>query len=63
MPPVPYFMDGSSGILDVCRQVKERVKAFAYVYRMTNDSSWVDRTWTELQVRITADKQAKLFRS
>ncbi|KAL5534002.1 hypothetical protein ACEPAG_462 [Sanghuangporus baumii] len=49
MDPVPYFMDGDSGILDVCRQVKERVKAFAYVYRMTNDSSWVDRTWMELQ--------------
>lgn len=51
MPPVPYFMDGDSGILDVCREVKERVKTFAYVYRMTNDSSWVDRTWLELQVR------------
>ncbi|KAI5124148.1 hypothetical protein M0805_000958 [Coniferiporia weirii] len=49
MPPVPYFMDGDSGILDVCRQVKERVKAFAYVYRMTNDSAWVDRCWLELQ--------------
>ncbi|EJD03712.1 uncharacterized protein FOMMEDRAFT_167044 [Fomitiporia mediterranea MF3/22] len=49
MDPVPYFMDGSSGILDVCRQVKERVKAFAYAYRMTNDTSWVDRTWLELQ--------------
>ena len=51
MDPVPYFMDGDSGILDVCRQVKERVKAFSYVYRMTNDSSWVDRTFVELQVR------------
>lgn len=66
MPPVPYFMDGSSGILDVCRQVKERVKAFAYVYRMTNDSSWVDRTWTELLViksigTVTAENQANLL--
>lgn len=43
-------MDGSSGILDNCRYVKERVKAWAYVYRMTNDTKWVDRTWSELQV-------------
>ena len=50
LPPVQYFMDGSSGILDNCRYVKERVKAFAYVYRMTNDTKWVDRTWQELQV-------------
>ncbi|THH10150.1 hypothetical protein EW145_g1518 [Phellinidium pouzarii] len=40
---------GNAGILDVCRQVKERSKAFSYVYRMTNDSAWVDRTWLELQ--------------
>ena len=53
MDPVPYYMDGDSGILDVCREVKERVKTFAYVYRMTNDSSWVDRTWLELQVRVS----------
>jgi hypothetical protein len=50
LPPVQYFMDGSSGILDNCRYVKERVKAWAYVYRMTNDTKWVDRTWQELQV-------------
>ena len=50
MVPVPYYMDGDSGILDVCRQEKERIKAFAYVYRMTNDSSWVDRAWEEILV-------------
>ncbi|KAF7299657.1 hypothetical protein HMN09_00971100 [Mycena chlorophos] len=44
-PPVVYFMDGSSGILDNARAIKQRVKAFAY----TNDTSWVDRTWEELQ--------------
>ena len=43
-------MDGASGILDVCREVKMRVKAFAYAYRMSNDTKWVDRAWTELQV-------------
>lgn len=50
-PPVPYAMDGSSGILDVARQTKMRIKAFAYVYRMTNDTKWVDRAWAEIQVR------------
>ncbi|KAJ3573667.1 hypothetical protein NP233_g2289 [Leucocoprinus birnbaumii] len=49
LPPVPYFMDGGNGILDIARAIKMRVKAFAYVYRMTNDTKWVDRTWTELQ--------------
>ncbi|KAF8273882.1 chondroitin AC/alginate lyase [Lactarius quietus] len=49
LPPVVYFMDGSSGILDNAREVKMRVKAFSYVYRMTNDTKWVDRTWLELQ--------------
>lgn len=52
LPPVVYFMDGDSGILDNARDVKRRVKAFAYVYRMTNDTKWVDRCYTELQVRI-----------
>jgi len=49
LPAVVYFMDGDSGILDVARQVKQRVKAFGYVYRMTNNTHWVDRTWEELQ--------------
>ncbi|KAG6830346.1 hypothetical protein H0H92_001139 [Tricholoma furcatifolium] len=49
LPPVQYFMDGSSGMLDNSREVKMRIKAFAYVYRMTNDTKWVNRTWTELQ--------------
>lgn len=49
-PAVQYFMDGSSGILDNAREIKMRIKAFSYVYRMTNDSKWVDRAWVELQV-------------
>jgi hypothetical protein len=49
LPPVVYFMDGDSGILDNARDVKRRIKAFAYVYRMTNDTKWVDRAWAELQ--------------
>lgn len=48
--PVVYFLDGDSGILDNAREIKQRIKAFAYVYRMTNDSSWVDRAWEEIQV-------------
>jgi len=43
-------MDGDSGILDVAREIKQRLKAFAYVYRLTNDTKWVDRAWSEIQV-------------
>ena len=43
-------MDGDSGILDNARNVKMRIKAFAYVYRMTNDTKWVDRAWAEIKV-------------
>lgn len=53
LPPVVYHMDGSSGILDNAREIKMRVKAFAYVYRMTNDSKWVDRTLSELQNAVS----------
>ncbi|KAK7064360.1 Thiolase, N-terminal domain-containing protein [Favolaschia claudopus] len=49
LPPVRYVMDGPSGILDNAREVKMRIKAFSYVYRMTNDTKWADRTWAELQ--------------
>ncbi|EJF66889.1 hypothetical protein DICSQDRAFT_95739 [Dichomitus squalens LYAD-421 SS1] len=49
LPVVQYFMDGDSGILDNAREVKMRVKAFSYVYRLTNDTKWVDRAFKELQ--------------
>ncbi|KAK0478316.1 chondroitin AC/alginate lyase [Armillaria novae-zelandiae] len=49
LDPVVYHMDGDSGILDNAREVKMRIKAFAYVYRMTNDTKWVDRCWEEIQ--------------
>ncbi|ESK83462.1 heparinase ii iii family protein [Moniliophthora roreri MCA 2997] len=52
-PPVVYFMDGDSGILDVAREVKERIKAFSYVYRLTKDRSWVDLAWRELQNAVS----------
>ena len=51
LPPVKYYMDGDSGILDNSREIKMRVKAFAYVYRMTNNTKWADRAWDEIQVR------------
>ena len=50
LQPVAYFMDGPSGILDNAREIKMRIKAFAYVYRMTNDTKWIDRAWEEVQV-------------
>jgi len=49
LPPVVYHMDGSSGILDNAREIKMRIKAFAYVARMTQDTKWVNRTWAEIQ--------------
>ena len=51
MDVVGYVDDGGNGILDVARQIKERIKAFSYAYRMTNDTKWVDRAFKELQVR------------
>ena len=45
-------MDGDSGILDNSRDVKRRIKAFAYAYRLTNDTKWPERAWVELQVSL-----------
>ena len=52
LPVVSYFMDGDSGILDNAREIKMRIKAFSYVYRMTKDTKWADRAFKELQVCI-----------
>ncbi|KAJ7286306.1 chondroitin AC/alginate lyase [Mycena rebaudengoi] len=49
LPPVVYHPDGPSGILDNAREIKMRLKAFSYVYRMSKDTSWVDRAWEEIQ--------------
>ncbi|KAJ6509377.1 chondroitin AC/alginate lyase [Mycena vitilis] len=49
LPPVVYHMDGDSGILDNAREVKMRIKALSYVYRMTNDTKWADRVWAEVK--------------
>ncbi|GAA6060416.1 hypothetical protein JCM10212_002184 [Sporobolomyces blumeae] len=53
MDPTAYVEDGGlagSGVLDVAREVQLRIKHWAYAYRLSNDTKWVDRTWTELQV-------------
>ena len=47
-----YNIDGGlagSGVLDIARELKVRVKDWAYAYQMTNDTAWVDRTYRELQ--------------
>ncbi|KIJ46453.1 hypothetical protein M422DRAFT_46181 [Sphaerobolus stellatus SS14] len=49
---VKYVADGGltgSGILDVSRQVKERMKAWGYAWRLTNDTAWPNRAWSQLQ--------------
>lgn len=51
--PTKYLIDGGltlSGVLDPARIVQQRVKAWAYAYRMTKDKKWVDRTYKELRV-------------
>lgn len=50
LPPVAYFKDGPSGILDNSREIKMRLKTFSYAYRMTKDTKWANRAWLELQV-------------
>lgn len=53
LDPTEYAIDGGlsgSGVLDVAREVQLRVKHWAYAYRLSNDTKWVDRTWQELQV-------------
>ncbi|WVR05880.1 hypothetical protein IAU60_002906 [Kwoniella sp. DSM 27419] len=50
--PTPYTEDGGltgSGVLDVAREVKLKVKNWAYAYRVTNETKYADRVWLELQ--------------
>ncbi|EJD45784.1 hypothetical protein AURDEDRAFT_114063 [Auricularia subglabra TFB-10046 SS5] len=51
MPIVRYVEDGGltgSGILDVSREIKMRIKAYAYAYRRTQETKWMDAAWKEL---------------
>jgi len=53
--PVPYVTDGGldgSGVLDVAREMKVRVKIWAYAYKVTNETKYADRVYRELQVSI-----------
>lgn len=58
MSPTNYSVDGGlagSGILDPARELQLRIKTWAYAYKMSNDTKWLDRTWTELQVAAGND--------
>lgn len=47
-----YELDGGltgSGVLDIARELKVRVKNYGYAFQMTNDTAWVDRTFLELR--------------
>jgi hypothetical protein len=52
-PVKVYFVDGGNGVLDIAREIKMRIKAWAYAYRISKDTKWVDRAWRELQVCST----------
>nr|XP_019049253.1 heparinase II/III family protein [Kwoniella bestiolae CBS 10118]OCF28183.1 heparinase II/III family protein [Kwoniella bestiolae CBS 10118] len=50
--PTPYTEDGGlsgSGVLDVAREIKVKVKNWAYAYKVTNETKYADRVWLELQ--------------
>ncbi|KAL7419540.1 hypothetical protein Q5752_005451 [Cryptotrichosporon argae] len=50
--PEAYVEDGGlsgSGVLDVARRIKLKVKNWSYAYRVTNNTAYADRVWTELQ--------------
>ena len=51
---VPYNIDGGldgSGVLDVAREIKVRVKQWAYAYKVTNETRYANRVYRELNVR------------
>jgi hypothetical protein len=47
-PVSVYKVNGRDGIVDVSRQVFERVATLALVYRMEGDKKYLDRAWQEL---------------
>ena len=51
--PLLYTEDGGltgSGVLDVARQLKTRIKSLAYAYRVSNETKYAQRAYRELQV-------------
>ncbi|GAA5920603.1 hypothetical protein JCM6882_003417, partial [Rhodosporidiobolus microsporus] len=64
MSPTNYSIDGGlggSGVLDPAREVQLRIKHWAYAYRMTNDTKWVDRTWNEVQTAAGNSSTGQYF--
>lgn len=54
--PLPYTTDGGltgSGVLDIAREMKLRVKNWAYAYKITNDTAYANRVFLELKVRAS----------
>lgn len=51
-PVKKFILDGSSGALDIAREIKQRVKNLAYAYRLSNNSVYAERIWAELLVSI-----------
>ncbi len=49
-PPANYSVDGTSGVLDVAREVQLRIKLWAYAYRLSGDARWKERIWEEVAV-------------
>lgn len=51
--PITYRLGPSTStddILNVARVVQLRIKVWAYAYRLTGQSKWVERVWKEVQV-------------
>lgn len=64
--PLNYDIDGGlggSGVLDIARQTKLRIKNLAYAYRISNETKYADRAYRELQVRfpIPINRHKSLF--
>ena len=55
LPLTPRIIDGGSGMLDVSRQIKEKVKNWSYAWRMTGNTKWANRVYEELNVSINKD--------
>ncbi|WWD17872.1 hypothetical protein CI109_102316 [Kwoniella shandongensis] len=56
--PTPYDIDGGlggSGVLDPAREIKQKVKNWAYAYKVTNETKYADRVWRELQAAAGND--------
>ena len=61
--PIGYIEDGGlegSGVLDVAREMKLRVKNWAYAYHLTNETKYADRVFLELQVSVACPMCALL---